>query len=186
MTAHQHGPLPAHQHAPPPARLRPAEPGDHAAIVAAVRTWWTDRSPAEMRELSLLLPKLFLQFFARTSLVREDADGVRAFLVGFHPADHPDEAYIHFVGVDPALRGQGVGRELYETFFRDAAAAGRTRVRSVTSPTNTRSIAFHRALGFRLQDGDGVGPDGVPVHKDYDGPGLDRVCFLRTLTVTDD
>ncbi|MEI5099163.1 GNAT family N-acetyltransferase [Streptomyces sp. PmtG] len=86
------------------------------------------------------------------------------------------------MGVDPELRGRGVGRELYETFFRDAAAAGRTRVRSVTSPTNTRSIAFHQALGFRVEPGDGVGPHGVSVHTDYDGPGLDRVCFLKPLS----
>ncbi|MGH4029407.1 N-acetyltransferase family protein [Actinomycetota bacterium Odt1-20B] len=175
---------------------RPARPEDHPAIVAAVQTWWTDRTPAQMRELSLLLPKLFLQFFSRTSLVVEDPDSpgapdhpsgragrtVRAFLVGFHPseADAPDEAYIHFVGVDPALRGQGVARALYETFFRQAADAGRTRVRSVTSPTNTGSLAFHRALGFTLEPGDRE-VDGLPVHKDYDGPGLDRVCFVRDL-----
>ncbi|MFD9908187.1 GNAT family N-acetyltransferase [Streptomyces sp. NPDC059063] len=162
-------------------RLREARPDDHARVVAAVRTWWTDRSPAEMRELSLLLPKLFLQFFARTSLVREDETGIRAFLVGFHPADLPDEAYIHFVGVDPALRGRGVGRELYEAFFRGAADAGRTRVRAVTSPTNTGSIAFHRSMGFGIETGDAVGPGGVSVHTGYDGPGLDRVCFLRRL-----
>ncbi|MFE0107201.1 GNAT family N-acetyltransferase [Streptomyces sp. NPDC059009] len=173
-----------------PCTPRPARPEDHPAIVAAVQTWWTDRTPAQMRELSLLLPKLFLQFFSRTSLVVEDPDSpgapdssgrlVRAFLVGFHPsaADAPDEAYIHFVGVDPALRGQGVARALYETFFRQAADAGRTRVRSVTSPTNTGSIAFHRALGFTLEPGDRE-VDGLPVHGDYDGPGLDRVCFVR-------
>ncbi|GGO46496.1 MULTISPECIES: GNAT family N-acetyltransferase [Streptomyces] len=161
--------------------LRHALPRDHAAVVAAVQTWWTDRSPAEMRELSLLLPKLFLQFFSRTSLVCEEEGAVRAFLVGLHPPDAPDEAYIHFVGVDPALRGRGAGRELYEAFFRGAVAEGRTVVRAVTSPSNARSIAFHRAMGFGIEPGDAVGPGGVSVHTDYDGPGLDRVCFLRRL-----
>src|SRR6476646_4523170 len=47
-------------------------------------------------------------------------------------ADVSDEAYIHFVGVDPARRTTGLGRTLYERFF--AAVADRSVVRAVTSP----------------------------------------------------
>ncbi|WP_019200526.1 GNAT family N-acetyltransferase [Tsukamurella sp. 1534] len=162
-------------------QLREARTEDHAAMVGGVQRWWGDsRSPEESRELSLLLPRLFLQHFARTSLVLEDESGVRAFLVGFDSADRPDEAYIHFVGVDPALRGRGAARRLYTAFFERAAAAGRTTVRAVTSPQNRGSIAFHRAMGFEAEPGDRE-IDGVPVHTDYDGPGQDRVAFRRAL-----
>ncbi|WP_019546097.1 GNAT family N-acetyltransferase [Streptomyces sulphureus] len=159
--------------------LRQARPADHPALVTCVQTWWGDsRTPAEARELSLLLPKLFLQFFSRTSLVQEDATGIRAFLVGFHPPDDETQAYIHFVGVDPKLRGQGLARDLYSTFLHHAAASGRSEVRAVTSPANTGSLAFHRALGFTPEPGD-RDLDGLPIHTDYDGPGQDRVCLLR-------
>lgn len=161
--------------------VRRARVTDHRTIVECVQRWWGDsRTPEQARELSLLLPKLFLQFFAGTSLVLEDGTGIRAFLVGFHSADDPHEAYIHFVGVDPELRGRGVARELYTAFFRHAAEAGRRRVRSVTSPGNTGSIAFHRALGFALEEGDRR-IDGLPVHSDYDGPGQHRVCFHKQI-----
>ncbi|MBA0050410.1 GNAT family N-acetyltransferase [Streptomyces sp. AJS327] len=163
--------------------VRAARPSDHRAVVERVQTWWTDRSPEQARELSLLVPKLFLQFFSRTSLVREDGTGISAFLIGFHSPDDEREAYIHFVGVDPRLRGAGVGRELYTAFFERAAAAGRTEVRAITSPTNTGSIAFHRAMGFVPEAGDRE-LDGLPVHTDYDGPGHDRVCFHRRLSPT--
>ncbi|MER5751510.1 GNAT family N-acetyltransferase [Streptomyces sp. NPDC002088] len=134
------------------------------------------RTPEQARELSLLLPRLFLQFFSGTSLILKDDAGIRAFLVGFHAADNDDEAYIHFVGVDPRLRGQGMARRLYAEFFRRAAMAGRTEIRAITSPRNAGSIAFHRAMGFAVEEGDReVG--GVPVRSDYDGPGQDRVCF---------
>ncbi|OIK00866.1 GNAT family N-acetyltransferase [Streptomyces sp. MUSC 14] len=161
--------------------LRQARVCDHGAIVECVQRWWTDsRSPEQARELSLLLPRLFLQFFSATSLVLEDDCGIRAFLVGFHSADNDTEAYIHFVGVAPELRGRGVARDLYATFFRRAAEAGRAEVRAITSPTNTGSIAFHRAMGFAVERGDReIG--GLPVHTDYDGPGQDRVCFRRSL-----
>ncbi|MGW2231043.1 N-acetyltransferase family protein [Streptomyces formicae] len=161
--------------------VRRARVSDHGAIVDRVQTWWdATHSPEQSRELSLLLPKLFLQFFSRTSLVVEEDGAVRAFLVGLYSADDDHGAYIHFVGVAPELRGRGVGRTLYEEFFRAAAAAGRTEVRSITSPRNTRSIAFHRAMGFTLEPGDHEA-DGLPVHSDYDGPGHHRVCFRRAL-----
>lgn len=166
--------------------LREPRVSDHPAIVGCIQRWWADsRTPEQARQLSMLLPRLFLEFFAGTSLVLEDAPedgaGIRAFLVGFHAGDNATEAYIHFVGVDPELRGRGVARRLYTEFFRRAAEAGRTDVRAITSPGNTGSIAFHRAMGFTLVSGDRE-IDGVPVHTDYDGPGRDRVCFHRTLT----
>ncbi|MEU7191830.1 GNAT family N-acetyltransferase [Streptomyces sp. NPDC045470] len=152
--------------------VRRARTTDHTTLVECVQRWWGDsRTPEQARELSLLLPRLFLQHFADTSLVLEDVRGIRAFLVGFHSADHADQAYIHFVGVDPELRQQGVARRLYTTFFERAAAAGRTEVRAITSPHNTGSIAFHRALGFTPS---------API-ADYDGPALDRVTFRRAL-----
>ncbi|NLU70431.1 GNAT family N-acetyltransferase [Streptomyces sp. HNM0574] len=164
------------------ATTRPARESDHGTIVACVQRWWGDsRTPEQARELSLLLPRLFLQFFAGTSLVREDGTGVRAFLVGFDSADDPEVAYIHFVGVDPELRGLGVGRELYEAFLGRAARAGRREVRAVTSPGNHGSVAFHRAMGFQPVPGDRESAEGLPLHSDYDGPGQHRVCFRRRL-----
>ncbi|MET9293372.1 GNAT family N-acetyltransferase [Streptomyces sp. NPDC003077] len=161
--------------------VRRARIADHPTLVECVQRWWGDsRTPEQARELSLLLPRLFLQHFAGTSLVLEDETGIRAFLVGFHSADHAHEAYIHFVGVDPELRKRGVARRLYTAFFEHAAAAGRTEVRAVTSPRNTGSIAFHRAMGFEPDAGDEE-VDGLPVHSDYDGPGQDRVTFRKKL-----
>lgn len=71
---------------------------------------------------------------------------------------------------------------MYEEFFRRAAETGRREVRAITAPTNTGSIAFHRAMGFELEKSD-LEIEGLPVHRDYDGPGQDRVCFQRKLTV---
>ncbi|MBC3982122.1 GNAT family N-acetyltransferase [Streptomyces sp. AC536] len=182
--------------------FRQAREEDHAPIVASIQTWWGEtRTPEEARELSLLLPRLFLQHFAATSLIVErrpdaeesDAAGAGAagpsgaagalagFLVGFHSPDRPGTAYIHFVGVHPELRHQGVARQLYERFFARAVAAGRQEVRSIVSPANKPSIAFHHSMGFRPEGGD-YESDGVPVHRDYDGPGHDRISFRRVLS----
>ncbi len=94
-----------------------------------------------------------------------------AFLIGFLSQTEPDEAYVHFVGVAPEHRGEGLGRRLYERFCEDARDHGRLRVRCVTSPANEASVAFHAALGFEVER----------VARDYDGPGEDRVLFVKRL-----
>lgn len=111
----------------------------------------------------------------------EDDTCISAFQVGFYSADNENEAYIHSVGVDPALRGQDVARGLCTTFLQRAAEAERRYVRAIASPANTGSTAFHRAMGFAVEEGDHR-VDGLPVHSDYDGPGQSRVCFHRELT----
>jgi ribosomal protein S18 acetylase RimI-like enzyme len=161
--------------------LRAATVDDHPRIVQAVQDWWGDsRDPAEARELSLLLPRLFLQHFASTSLVLERGDELVGFLVGFYSSDRPQEAYIHFVGVSPLRRRERIAARLYEQFFSAARAAGKELVRAVTSPQNTSSIAFHLAQGFDIEQNSDADEDST-VFPDYDGPGQPRVCFVRAL-----
>jgi len=145
------------------ATIRHAEPADYASVIGVIDDWWGGRPMAAM------LPKLFFVHFRDTSFVAEEERRVVGFLCGFRSQTHDDEAYIHFVGVDPAQRGSGLGRELYERFF--AAVAPRTTVRAVTSPANERSVAFHQALGFEVER----------VDEDYDGRGEARVLLRKRL-----
>ena len=144
--------------------IRTAAPSDYDRIVVVVDDWWGGRS------MSPLLPRLFLDHFADTSLIVEDDGRLEAFLVGFVSAARPEEAYIHFVGVRPGCRRSGLARALYERFFELVRAGGRTVVRCVTSPVNEGSVAFHRKLGFEAE-----------LVEDYDGPGADRVAFVKRL-----
>lgn len=164
-------------------KIRPAQESDYGPIADGLQQWWTmpgfDR-PSAGRERAALVPRLWLQHFASTSLVAESGSNVIGFLIGFLSPDRPAEGYIHFVGVAPGARRQGVGRALYERFFHACRAAGRKRVRCVTSPTNTLSIAFHSGVGFEVEPGtEAVGS--VLAKADYDGPGVHRVAFVRDL-----
>jgi ribosomal protein S18 acetylase RimI-like enzyme len=146
---------------PPP--IRHAEPDDYGRVVAVVDEWWGGRRMAAM------LPKLFFVHFRDTSFVADDGGALAGFLCGFRSQTFDDEAYVHFVGVDPARRGGGLARALYERFF--AAVEPRRTVRAVTSPVNTGSVAFHRAIGFEIER----------IDEDYDGRGEARVLLVKRL-----
>ena len=126
--------------------IRTARREDYARIVAVVDDWWGGR------RMAALLPSLFLEHFAGTSLVAEDEHAELAgFLVGFDSPDHPGEAYVHFLGVRPDHRGSGLGRELHDRFAHAAAERGVTTVRCVTSTVNSASVAFHTSIGFEVE-----------------------------------
>jgi ribosomal protein S18 acetylase RimI-like enzyme len=163
--------------------LRAARESDYDALTTAIAAWWdlpAYSTDSAKRERAALTPRLWLQHFASTSLYAEREGELVGFLIGFVSPDHPDEAYIHFVGVRPDARARGLGRLLYERFFERSRALGRRRVRCVTSPTNHVSIAFHRTMGFSVEPGS-VRVGDLDVKVDYDGPGLDRVAFVREL-----
>jgi ribosomal protein S18 acetylase RimI-like enzyme len=146
--------------------IRNARPADHARVIGIVDSWWGGRPMAAM------LPKLFFVHFRETSFVADKGEELAGFLCGFGSQTYDDEAYIHFVGVDPSRRGSGLGRQLYERFFE--AVAPRTIVRAVTSPLNTGSVAFHRAMGFEVERIDDA----------YDGQGQARVLLVKRLPPT--
>ena len=147
-------------------QIRHAEPADYGRVIGRVNAWWGGRDMAPM------LPRLFFVPFEGTSYVVDDENGQLAgFLIGFLSQTKDDEAYIHFVGIDPEQRGVGLGRRLYERFFDDVRAQDRTTVRCVTSPVNESSVAFHRALGFDVEE----------VAPEYDGVGEPRVLLVKRL-----
>ena len=147
-------------------RIRHAKPSDYGRVIGRVNVWWGGR------EMAPILPQLFFLHFEGTSFVAEAGeDDLAGFLCGFLSQTSDDEAYIHFVGVDPERRGEGVGAALYERFFDEVQAAGRSVVRCVTSPVNEGSVEFHEALGFAVER----------IVPDYDGPGEDRVLLVKRL-----
>jgi ribosomal protein S18 acetylase RimI-like enzyme len=150
---------------------RPAV-ADHPRVHVALDGWWGGFGGEDgLRQRRFLLPRLWFEHFTDTSFVAEDGGGeLAAFLVGFHSPAQRDTAYIHFVGVHPGHRRAGLAGALYGRFFAQAAAAGRTQVRCITTPGNDRSVAFHTAMGFTAAR-----------HRDYDSPGMDRIVFTRPL-----
>ena len=140
----------------------PATMNDFHQVLADHPRYWGKR---DLRALHL---SALIQQFPATSLVAIADDGIRGYLFGFVTPDHL--AYVHLIAVRDDTRGTGLGRRLYAAFTNAARAQGALRLKAITSPQNTGSIAFHRSLGFDAH-----------LIEDYDGPGQSRVVFTRDL-----
>ncbi|CAN0291134.1 unnamed protein product [Ectocarpus sp. 6 AP-2014] len=135
---------------------------DYSAVIGLVDAWWGGR------RMSPMLPRLFFDNFCDTTfmaVIRDEAQPAEAqqaeaadtkqrdevvvgFLCGFVSQSRAGEAHAHFIGIDPAHRGAGLGALLYDQFFKAVQTRGCTLVHAVTSPANTASVAFHKAIGF--------------------------------------
>ena len=154
--------------------IRQSKPTDHSRLIEVMKDWWRGR------DLTYMLPRLFLNHFYKTSFVIEENEKLVAFLVGFLSPGEPDEGYIHFAGVDPNHHGKGIGRHLYEHFYRICREHNRTIVKACTSPVNKDSIAFHTHIGFNIKPGNAV-LEGVQVTLDYNKPGDPKVLFIKNI-----
>ena len=150
--------------------IRNSKPSDHQRIISVMKDWWGGR------DLTWMLPKLFLVHFCDTSFIIEKSEDLMAFLIGFLSQSKVNEGYIHLVGVHPDYRGMGLGEFLYHRFFQICKANNRNTIRSCTSPVNKGSIEFHRKVGFSILRGDAE-IDGIQVTLDYNGPGDPKVLF---------
>ncbi|MFZ2464240.1 MAG: GNAT family N-acetyltransferase [Caldibacillus thermoamylovorans] len=155
--------------------IRSVKGSDYYVISPLINEWWGGR------KMSDKLPKLFFDHFKNTSFIAEKDERIVGFLIGFLSQTYPEEAYIHFVGVHPDYRKNGIGRQLYNQFFYIVKKNGRNIVRCVTSPVNKVSIAFHTKMGLEIEKNGDKEIDGVSVYTDYDGPNQDRVLFVKKL-----
>jgi ribosomal protein S18 acetylase RimI-like enzyme len=151
---------------------------DFTYISENLDSWWGGRNMVPM------LPKLWFKDFSDTSFViRGENLKPIAFLVGYISQVDKTKAYVHFIGVDPGYRSDGLGRSLYEAFATRALDLGANYIEAVTSPANTASLRFHQAIGFMAKDTGGilVLPTEASGHKDFDGTGEDRVLLSKRI-----
>jgi ribosomal protein S18 acetylase RimI-like enzyme len=159
------------------ARLRRPTEADQPAIVGAVDQWFGSRRPIP------LLARAWFRHVAGTSWLVAGGDyATLGYVLGYHSPDHPEEAVVHLVAVDPNLRRRGIGRVLVAHFEDEARAAGARIARAVVPPDEPIAVAFFRGIGYRPEDGPGTQRLwGVSAWPDYDGPGEDRAVFLHGL-----
>ena len=145
---------------------------DFDQVLAELDQFWEHDRAAALHH-----PTVIYEFGNSAFVIKEDAN-VLAYLFGFLSQTEP-AAYVHLLAVRRGYRRQGLANRLYAHFEQFARYRGCSRLKAITSPVNKLSIDFHKSIGM-LPSGE---PDsrGLPVVKDYAGPGRDRVVFLKYL-----
>jgi GNAT superfamily N-acetyltransferase len=142
---------------------------DFVSITDDRREFWGDR------DLPALHHPLLVHEFGETALVIRKDGAIRcegqvvAYLFGLLTPS--DVGYIHVVAVRDGHRREGLARCLYGRFEEIARAHGAHVLKAITKPGNTRSIAFHHALGFSASE-----------NVDYGGPGQTRMVLWKEIS----
>ncbi len=89
---------------------------------------------------------LFCDHFSDTTIVAEAADRIVGVVIGYRPPSRPDAIFVWQVGVDPELRGAGLGQALLAAFVRTPGAAGARFLEATVTPSNAASRALFRAF----------------------------------------
>ncbi len=140
--------------------------------------FWPSGGEEFLQRVKTLHHPLFVNEFANTSYVVKKDGKVVAYLFGLFSQTEPT-AYVHALCVHPDRQRMGLATRLCEHFVAESRARGCKHLKAITSPSNTASIAFHSSLGMRLLGE--PNEDGVPVVRDYAGPGDHRVVFWKDI-----
>ena len=121
---------------------------------------------------------ILLYEFGNSAFVAKEGEKVVGYIFGFISQTEPI-GYVKFIGVRKSRQKKGIGRKLYKHFAEFARGQGCKELKAITSPTNKVSIAFHKSIGMK-PSGE-PNEEGIPVIKDYSGPGIDRVVFRKKI-----
>jgi len=154
--------------------IRNAVEADYNNVIAIVNDWCGGNRASEV------LPRLLFKHFSDTCFILEENGKMVGYLAGYISQTHPEQACIHFFGIDPSCRGKSYGRLAYRYFFHTVKQQGCSSVQCVVPVENKQSIMFHQALGFETREGDTI-IDGIHCHRNYDGAGCDMAVFIKRI-----
>lgn len=134
--------------------IRPIGAGDEPAVLSLNNAHAEELSWLEPEKLHAMIGNAFRavrigRAEAFMLAFEQDADYDSPNFLWFR-ARYPRFVYVDRIAVDPAARGRGHARRLYEDLFAAARAAGHEAVVCEVNadPPNPASDAFHAALGF--------------------------------------
>lgn len=79
----------------------------------------------------------------------------------------PDVACLRMLGVDPSLRGHGVGRALVQAVIDSCRAAGKRELILRTTPMMEVAAGLYRSMGFRRDSDRDMEDEGYPMLQAY-------------------
>ena len=127
------------------ASLRPARPGDAAAVTRVVRDAYAPLVPVIGREPGPMGDDYGALIGAgRVHVIEEGGEVVAAVVL----VDEPDGLLLDNVAVSPRAQGRGHGQRLVAFAEQEARRRGHRTIRLYTNVLMTQNIALYERLGF--------------------------------------
>jgi GNAT superfamily N-acetyltransferase len=156
--------------------VRNAFPGDFLEIASKSKEW------ADLVIERESIYHILTQHFRNTCFIAEDRGEMIGYLLGFRSQSWPEEACIHLVQVAPRLRGNGIGRRMFNQFQSAAIAMGCKKIVTLSRPENNFCNGFNKAMGFSIVDVENtIEVNGMRAIKDYNGPGKHMVLWSKKI-----
>ncbi|AFC99824.1 putative acetyltransferase, GNAT superfamily [Methanocella conradii HZ254] len=156
--------------------VRNAFPGDFLEVAKKSKEW------ADLVIERETIYHIMTEHFRDTCFIAEERGEMIGYLLGFRSQARPEEALIHLIQVAPHMRGNGIGRRLFNQFQYTVKKMGCKRIVAITKPENNYCNRFHKAMGFNVVEaGEAIEVNGVRAIKDYNGPGKHMVLWHKNI-----
>ena len=156
--------------------VRNAFPNDFIEIANKSREWGDTVIERES------IYHILVEHFKETCFVAEDRGQMIGYLIGIRSQSHPEQSYMHLIQVAPKMRGNGIGRRLFNQFQSAVKSMGCTKIITITKPENKQCVGFYNAMGYHVANGvNTVDVDGVQATKDYNGPGKHMIVWCKEI-----
>ena len=124
--------------------FRSALPSDGASL------WRLVQAAGTLELNSAYFYLLFATDFGRTCLIAEEANEVVGAVIGYHPPEQPETAFVWQVGLLPRLQGQGLGVALLKRWVALPANRSCRWVTATVADDNAASQALFRRFAQQL------------------------------------
>jgi len=118
--------------------FRSARPKDGASL------WHLIQATGTLELNSAYFYLLFATDFGQTCLIAEEAGEVVGTVIGYHPPEHENTAFVWQVGLLPRLRGQGLGLALLQQWIALPANRDCRWVTATVDDNNAASQALFK------------------------------------------
>ena len=155
--------------------VRNAFPNDFRAVADKSKEW------AELTIEQESIYHIMLEHFRNMCFIAEDRGEIIGYLLGSRSHSDPDVAFIQCILVSPRLRGNGVGRRLFNQYQTAIKSMGCKKIMALGETENRNCAAFYEAMGFRISDGNTLETDDVKALKNHGRPGKNAVIWTKEI-----
>jgi GNAT superfamily N-acetyltransferase len=155
--------------------VRNAFPGDSLPVASKSKEW------ADLATEDESIYHTMIEHFRNTCFIAEDRGEIIGYLLGFRSKDDPDIAFIRLIQVAPRLRGNGVGRRLFNQYQTAVKSMGCKKIMALGEPENKCCVSFYVAMGLEASGSKVPEAEDIVAAKGRDVPGKHVVAWVKEI-----